>query len=138
MEITVGQVDTASGLRAVGVVLTNCGQADYTVNGYPVVRVLDGDRRPLEVTVGNGSQPVSSPDSYDAPPEPVVVKAGEHVTARVLWRNTVDDTSVPALTGQYLEIAPAAGEAAQVVAVDGGIDLGTTGRVAVNAWADRD
>jgi Domain of unknown function (DUF4232) len=135
--ITAGEVDSAMGLRALGIRLTNCGTRDYTANGYPVMRVLDADRQPLDITVGNGSAPVSAPDSYDVPPRPVTLRPGEQVTARVLWRNTVTDSTVPATNGHYLEIAPAAGEPTQVVAPRGGIDLGTTGRLAVNPWTVR-
>ncbi len=135
--ISAGEVDSASGLRGLGVFLTNCGTRDHTVHGYPVVRVLDADRRPLDVVVGNGSPPVSAPDSYDTAPQPVTLRPGERATARVLWRNTVTDSTVNATVGRYLEIAPAAGEPTQVVAPRGGIDLGNTGRLAVNAWAVR-
>jgi len=135
--ITAGEVDSASGLRALGILLTNCGTRDYTANGYPAVRVLDENRTPLDITVGNGSAPVSAPDAYDAPPRPVTVHPGQRVTARVLWRNTVTDSTVPATEGHYLEITPGPGEPAQLVAPNGGIDLGNTGRLAVNAWAAR-
>lgn len=135
--IEVGEVEPAMGLRALGLRLTNCGTDPYTVNGYPAVRVLDAERKPIPVTVGNGSSPVSAPDAYDAPPKAVTLRPGESATARVLWRNTVTDSTVPAAEGSYLEIAPTAGEDAQTVAVEGGIDLGTTGRLAVNAWAVR-
>ncbi|MER7010684.1 DUF4232 domain-containing protein [Saccharopolyspora sp. NPDC000359] len=137
VQITAGPVDAASGLRAMGVVLTNCGTSDRTVHGFPVVRVLDEDRKPLGVVVGNGSEPVSAPDSYDAPPEPITLRPGDRAAARVLWRSEVTDSTNPALNGTYLEVAPAAGEPAQVVEPDGGIDLGTTGRLAVNPWAVR-
>ncbi|WP_246025230.1 DUF4232 domain-containing protein [Saccharopolyspora antimicrobica] len=137
VEITAGQVDTAMFSRAMGIVMTNCGTGEYTVNGFPVVRVLDADQQPLDIAVGNGSRPVSAPDSYDAPPEPVTLRPGEQVTARVLWRNEVTSSTEAAVTGRYLEIAPAEGEPAQVVEPDGGVDLGTTGRLAVNAWAVR-
>jgi hypothetical protein len=133
--VTAGEVDAAMGLRALGILLTNCGTRDYTANGYPVVRVLDENRQPLDITVGNGSAPVSAPDSYDVPPRPVTVRAGEQVVARVLWRNTVTDSTVPATDGEYLEITPAVGEPAQIVAPRGKIDLGNTGRLAVNPWA---
>ncbi|MGW5362025.1 DUF4232 domain-containing protein [Actinopolymorpha pittospori] len=138
VDITAGQVDSAMGLRALGISLTNCGTRDYTANGYPVVRVLDEDRHPLDITVGNGSSPVSAPDSYDVPPRPVTLRPGEQVTARILWRNTVTDSTVRTTNGRYLEIAPAPGEPAQIIAPSGGIDLGTTGRLAVNDWAVRD
>jgi hypothetical protein len=65
------------GLRALGIRLTNCGTRDYTASGYPVARVLDADRQPLGITVGNGSAPVSAPDSYDVPPRPVTLRPGE-------------------------------------------------------------
>src|SRR3954468_9382121 len=68
--ITAGEVDTALGLRALGIILVNCGTRDYTASGYPAVRVLDADRKPLEVPVGNGSMPISAPDSYDVKPVP--------------------------------------------------------------------
>jgi hypothetical protein len=38
-------VDAAMGLRALGILLINCGTRDYTAGGYPVVRVLDADRK---------------------------------------------------------------------------------------------
>ncbi|MEV4760227.1 DUF4232 domain-containing protein [Micromonospora sp. NPDC049559] len=135
--VTAGEVDGAGGLRALGIQLTNCGGATYRVQGFPSVRVLDADRKPLPVTVGNGSSPVSAPDGWDTPPVPLTLAAGESARARVLWRNTVTDSTAPAAEGSYLEVTPAAGEPAQLVAVRGGIDLGNTGRLAVNAWSLR-
>ncbi|MEO3742702.1 DUF4232 domain-containing protein [Plantactinospora sp. B5E13] len=133
-QISAGQVSAAMGLRALGIELRNCGTAPYRVQGFPVVRLLDDRRQPLDVTVGNGSSPVSAPDSYDGPPREVVLAPGEVARARVLWRNTVTEATTPATNGSFLEIAPAPGTPAQLVAPDGGIDLGTTGRLAVNAW----
>ncbi|MGA8113726.1 MAG: DUF4232 domain-containing protein [Actinocatenispora sp.] len=132
--ITAGTVDAAMGLRALSIELRNCGNAAYRLEGYPAVRVLDDRRRALHVAVSNGSEPVSAPDSYDVPPRPIVLRPGETAQARVLWRNTVTDSTRSAATGTYLRIAPVSGEPAQLVTPDGGIDLGTTGRLAVNAW----
>ncbi|MEN3609582.1 DUF4232 domain-containing protein [Plantactinospora sp. ZYX-F-223] len=132
--ITAGEVEPALGLRALGIELRNCGTAPYRLDGYPAVRVLDQERRALDVTVGNGSAPVSSPDSYDVPPRPVVLRPGETARARVLWRNTVTESTEPATNASYLEITPAPGSPAQLVAPRGGIDLGSTGRLAVNVW----
>ncbi|MEQ4300197.1 DUF4232 domain-containing protein [Plantactinospora sp. B6F1] len=132
--ITAGEVEAALGLRALGIELRNCGAAPYRLDGYPVVRVLDQERRALDVTVGNGSAPVSSPDSYDVPPRPVVLDPGESARARVLWRNTVTESTEQATNASYLEIAPGPEAPAQLVAPRGGIDLGTTGRLAVNVW----
>ncbi|MBP2471371.1 hypothetical protein JOF53_000243 [Crossiella equi] len=135
--ITAEEVEGALGLRALGIVLTNCGTRDYTANGFPRIRVLDENRKPLTITVSNGSAPVSAPDVYDAPPRPVRLRPGDRTTARVLWRNTVTDSTVSPTNGHSLEVAPAAGQPAQIVPVRGGIDLGNTGRLAVNCWADR-
>jgi hypothetical protein len=135
--ITTGAVDAALGLRAMSIALVNCGSRPYTVNGYPAVRVLDANRNPLDVEVGNGSSPISAPDSYDTPPRPVTLQPGRTATARLLWRTTVTESTVPATSGAYLEIAPAKGQPAQTVTPQGGIDLGTTGRLGVNAWASR-
>jgi hypothetical protein len=132
--ITAGPVDAAMGLRALGIELRNCGTVPYRVEGFPVVRVLDGGRQPLDVAVSNGSEPVSAADSYDVPPRPVLLQPGETAQAGVLWRNTVTDSTRPATTGTYLQVAPAVGEPVQLVAPEGGIDIGTTGRLAVNAW----
>lgn len=135
--ITAGNVEGAAGMRALAIVLTNCGTSDYTAHGYPVVRVLDAHRRPLDVTVDDEAGPVSAPGSSDDPPRSVTVHPGDRVTAQVLWHNTVTDSTVVATTGHYLQIAPAKGEPAQLVAPHGGIDLGNTGRLAVNPWAGR-
>lgn len=132
--LTAGPVDGAAGLRAMAVVLENCGTRPYPLNGFPVVRVLDEARGDVAVTVGNGSAPVSAPDAWDAPARPLTVPPGGTARARVLWRNTVTDGDTVAAT--YLAVAPAPGAPERLVAPPGGIDLGTTGRLAVNAWSD--
>jgi hypothetical protein len=132
--ITPRPVDAAMGLRAMRIDLFNCGTAPYTVRGYPAVRVLDADRRPLGVTVLDGTAKVSRIERFDGPPKRVTAAPGEHLAAVVVWRNTVTDVEVSAATGRYLEIAPTDGRPAQTVTPDGGIDLGTTGRLAVSAW----
>ncbi len=132
--ITAGPVEAAMGLRAMGIELRNCGSAPYRVEGFPAIRVLDQQRHVLDITIGHGSMPISAPDSYDVPPRPVTLQPGEVARARVLWRNTVDDSTRPAITGTHLTVVPAPGGPAQVLTPDGGIVLGTTGRLAVNAW----
>ncbi|WP_090800669.1 DUF4232 domain-containing protein [Asanoa ishikariensis] len=132
--LTAGPVDGASGLRAMALVLENCGTGPYTLEGFPIVRVLDDRRTALGVTVGNGSEPISSPDSWDAPAHRLTVAPGGTARARVLWRNTVTEGDPVAAT--YLSVAPAPGAPERLVTPDGGLDLGTTGRLAVNAWAD--
>ncbi|MBC6457835.1 DUF4232 domain-containing protein [Actinomadura sp. HBU206391] len=132
--ITAGPVDTAMGLRAMRIDLLNAGTKPYTVRGYPAVRVLDDGLRPLDVAVLDGTAKISRIERFDGPPRRVTAAPGEHLAAVVVWRNTVADIEVPAMTGRRLEIAPGGGRPAQTVTPDGGIDLGTTGRLAVSAW----
>jgi hypothetical protein len=132
--ITAGPIDAAMGLRAMRIDLLNCATRPYTVRGYPAVQVLDDKRRPLDVAVIDGTAAISRIQRFDGPPQRVTAAPGERLAAVVVWRNTVADTQVPATTGRHLKVTPAAGQPAQTVTSDGGIDLGTTQRLAVSAW----
>lgn len=134
VSITAGQVEAASGLRALKVEMVNCGTGSYTANGYPALRVLDADRRPLGVTVAEGTAKISRITGFDGPPQPVTLAPGARAAAVLVWRNTVTDATVPATTGAHIEMAPAAGQPAQVLTPDGGVDLGTTGTIATSPW----
>lgn len=131
---TPGSKHAAMGLRALTVSMTNCGDRSYSVNGYPVVRVLDGDRKPLDVQVALGTRAITADPAWAADPQPVTLAPGGTVTAVVVWRNLVTDPTVVATTGRYLEIAPVGGAPAQTVNPRGGIDLGNTGRLGVGPW----
>lgn len=120
------------GLRALGLELVNCGDRLYQLNGYPVVWVLNEQRKPIILRVFNGAKEITS--GFDQPPQQVTLKAGERATAVVLWRNLVTDPTVVATDGAYLTVAPAAGQPAQDVDPDGPIDVGNTGRIGVSAW----
>ncbi|WP_211264206.1 DUF4232 domain-containing protein [Streptosporangium amethystogenes] len=130
--ITTGEIDAAMGLRALNIVLTNCGTRAYRVNGYPTIRVLDGDGKPLDVKVSRGSSSIALIDDFDATPKPATLKPGEKTVAGLVWRNTVLDSPVAPVNGSYLEITPAPGERSQIVPQH--IDLGTTGKLGVTAW----
>ncbi|MEH1123118.1 DUF4232 domain-containing protein [Micromonospora sp. CPCC 206061] len=132
--LTAGQVEAASGLRAMRVEMANCGSQPYTANGYPALQVLDADRKPLDVTVVRGTAQISTITGFDGPPRQVTLAPGALAAAVVVWRNTVTDANVSATTGTYLEMAPAAGQPAQVLSPEGGIDLGTTGTIATSPW----
>lgn len=56
-----GNVESAMGLRALGIQLVNCGTRPYSVQGPPVVRVLDADQHPMDVTVADVSMIVCCP-----------------------------------------------------------------------------
>ncbi|MEV4625732.1 DUF4232 domain-containing protein [Micromonospora sp. NPDC049523] len=127
--ISTSATDAAMGLRGMGIVLFNCGTEPLPLYGYPVVRVLDAGHDPLPVRVENGSRSTGE----DPGPKEITVYPGGTAHASVRWRNTVTDGD-PA-QGEYLEVAPAAGRPTQIVAKR--LDLGTTGRLEVHAWAVR-
>ncbi|MEV8508240.1 DUF4232 domain-containing protein [Actinoplanes sp. NPDC051475] len=131
----VGEGDAAMGLRVLGITLVNCGSRTYPLNGYPAVRSLGEDRVALKVRVLHGvKEIIGSVMPWDGRPQPVVLKPGQRAGAAVAWRNTYDDIRKPPVTVRFLDIAPLAGRPSQVVAPDGGLDLGSTGRIGVSAW----
>jgi hypothetical protein len=135
---SVGGEDAAMGLRVLTVELTNCGSAPYPVNGYPRVRLLDERHRPLEVSVLHGSASIATVPGFDTPPSAITLRPGEQARAGLLWRNGVTDTTADPVTAVHLEAAAAPGEPWRPVPSDGPdgvhIDLGTTGRLGVQAW----
>ncbi|MFF0150927.1 DUF4232 domain-containing protein [Micromonospora sp. NPDC005203] len=124
--------DAAMGLRALGLELINCGDRPYQLNGYPVLHVFDEHREPVLLRVVNGGKEITS--GFDQPPREVTLAPNDRATAVLLWRNLVTDPTVVATNGEYLTVAPAAGQPAEEVDPDGPIDLGNTGRIGVSAW----
>jgi hypothetical protein len=128
--------DAAMGLRVRGITLVNCGSQTYRLNGYPAVRSLDEDRAVLKVQVLHGATPIVHSDlPWDGPPKPVVLKPGQRAGSAVAWRNTYDDLREPAVTVKFFDIAPVAGRPSQILDLDSGLDLGSTGRIGVSAWS---
>ncbi len=141
VKIEMGTVDGAMGLRASSLRMTNCGTEPYTVEGYPVVGLLDDERQPFDVQVLHGAEPITSGDNFctatgrfDDGPRPVTLAPGEQAVAGVVWRNLTADEFDLIVAAPYLSVAPIDGEAPQEVAADGVIDLGTTGRLGISAW----
>ncbi|RLV10134.1 hypothetical protein CTZ27_02570 [Streptomyces griseocarneus] len=129
--VRAGDVNPATGLRAMGLEVVNCDTSRHVVEGYPDVRVLGKDHAPLDVTMELGAASFSSA-VQDAGPTRLTLRPGERAVAELAWRNTVDTTGEPA-DGAYLSVAPAPGAARQEVPEL--IDLGTTGKLGVTAWA---
>ncbi|WP_327009956.1 DUF4232 domain-containing protein [Dactylosporangium sp. NBC_01737] len=129
--LSVGEVDAAMGLRAVTLTLRNCGTAAYTLNGYPVVDVLDADRKVLDVKVLDGTANVSSIERYDGPPKRVDVQPGATAVAVLVWRNLTTDAATVA-KGAYLSVAPAEGRPRHTLVLM--VDPGNTGKLAVSPW----
>jgi hypothetical protein len=135
VRLEVDQGDAAMGLRVLGIRLVNCGPQTYRLNGYPVVRSLDDDRTALKVRVLHGVKAIiGSAIPWDGPPKPVVLKPGQQAGTAVAWRNTYDDIREPPVTVKFLNIAPLSGRPSQIIEPNGGLDLGSTGRIAVSAW----
>ncbi|MGW3569458.1 DUF4232 domain-containing protein [Streptomyces sp. NPDC000941] len=122
----------AMGLRAMSLTLTNCGKDTYTLKGYPTVRVLDEDGKPLDVRVKHGSAGIATLDNFDAAPKQVTLRPKETAVAGLVWRNTVTDPTTPAVNGKALDVAPTEGSPRQTVTEL--IDLGNTGTLGVSPW----
>ena len=139
---TLGVEDGAMGLRLTGIRLTNCGTQPYTVSGYPVVALLDEERRPFDVEVVHGAEPITTNDGFCTPtgvfdtgPQPVTIEPGGHAISAIVWRNLTTDEFDLLVNAPYLSVAPTEADPAQVLVPSGPIDLGTTGRIGVSAWA---
>ncbi|WP_438388627.1 DUF4232 domain-containing protein [Actinopolyspora saharensis] len=146
VRLTTDLVETAMGLRLMHVELTNCGDRPYALNGYPRVRVLDEDRKPLDVRTAQGSADIASVDGFDTPPEAITVRPGEHAETQLMWRNTNTSFDAPAV-GKYLRITPARDRPWQPVEPVGRernppgqdrneitINLGSSGKLGTSAW----
>ncbi|MEU0664767.1 DUF4232 domain-containing protein [Streptomyces lavendulocolor] len=135
VRVEAGTTEAAMGLRALGLVLHNCGAQPFRVSGYPEVAVLGERGEALEVTVREGSNVDST-----ARPSTFLLAPGQRARASAVWRNTVTRTDVVATNGTHLRVTPGAGAAAQTVApADGGpLDLGNTGTLEVTPWKPYD
>ena len=133
IRVTAGPVNPALGLRAMDLTLENCGTRAYRVEGYPEIRLLDEDYQRLTgVTVIHGSGGIATVTGFDDPPSPVTLAPGERASAGLLWRNT---TSLGgAAPVPYLTVAARSGSLPLLLTPDGGLDLGTTGRLGVGPW----
>jgi hypothetical protein len=132
VQVSTGMVTTAMGLRAMTVTLTNCGEREQRLNGYPDVRVRDVNHERMDVTVLEGPEPITQLD--DPGPHPVTLKPEESARSVFVWRYSAVDTATLRGSGVYVEIAPAAGVDRQTVQPDGGLDIGDTGLLGTTAW----
>ncbi|KFZ77694.1 hypothetical protein ED92_38225 [Amycolatopsis sp. MJM2582] len=121
-----GPVEAALGHRAVVLTLTNCGTTPRTLTGYPEIRLLDKEKRPMNVAVEHGTSYMA----IDPGVSPQTVQPGGTLLSVVSWSNTVTVGSPEA--GAYVTVAAAKGEPEQRITVD--TDLGTTGKLTLTAW----
>ncbi|WP_327235408.1 DUF4232 domain-containing protein [Streptomyces sp. NBC_01317] len=131
IRVSTDQGDAAMGLRVVGLHLDNCGTGTYTVEGYPLLELLDDNREPVTgIKILDGSGEITTGAGPDEQPRPVTLKPGESATAGLVWRNTTQSgtpVNVP-----YVRIRAKTGAAP--VMVTPGLDLGTTGKLGVRPW----
>lgn len=132
VRVSTGMVSATMGLRAMPVTITNCGTRDQRLNGYPDVRVRDADKRPMDVTVLEGPEPITRLD--DPGPHPVPLRPGESARSVFVWRYSAVDAATLRGSGVYVEIGPGAGAARQTVEPEGGLDIGETGLLGTTAW----
>ncbi|MFJ2274995.1 DUF4232 domain-containing protein [Streptomyces sp. NPDC087866] len=131
VRITNDRGDAAMGLRVVGIHLENCGAADYRLDGYPALRLLDEDRHVVTgVKILDGTAAISTGIGGDAAPRPVTLHPGESAHATLAWRNTT--TEGDPVNAPYVEVTAKPG--AKPVTVTPEFDLGTTGRLGVGPW----
>ncbi|MER5296794.1 DUF4232 domain-containing protein [Streptomyces pharetrae] len=131
IRISADQGDAAMGLRVVGLHLDNCGTRAYTVEGYPLLELLDAGLKPVDgVDILDGSGEISTGAGPDEPPRPVTLQPGESAIASLVWRNTTESgtpVDVP-------HVRVRAEEGADPVIVTPHLDLGTTGKLGVRPW----
>ncbi|MGY1794451.1 DUF4232 domain-containing protein [Geodermatophilus sp. SYSU D00525] len=125
--VTAGPVDAGLGHRGVVVTVTNCGDVPRDVTGYAEVSVLDGTGRPMPFTVAHES----TYTVRDPGPSPLVLQPGQSAVTGVSWSATVTDGGLT--EGRALHVVPVPGDPGQVLPM--WVDAGTTGEVAVAAWA---
>lgn len=131
IRVSADEGDAAMGLRVVGLHLDNCGTRPYTVEGYPVLELLDADLQPVDgIKILDGSGEITTGAGPDEKPRPVTLEPGESATAGLVWRNTTESgtpVDVP-----YVRVR--AKEGADPVTVTVHLDLGTTGKLGVRPW----
>ncbi|MFI8459974.1 DUF4232 domain-containing protein [Kitasatospora sp. NPDC085464] len=127
--------DAAMGLRAVGLHLRNCGTATVNLDGYPALQLLDAEHRPVDgVRLLSGGAGIATGTGADTPPQKIALRPGEGARATLVWRNTTGDGAP--VNAPYARVRATADAAPVTVTPE--LDLGTTGRLGIGAWARED
>ncbi|MFJ8732830.1 DUF4232 domain-containing protein [Streptomyces bauhiniae] len=125
------QGDAAMGLRVVGLHLENCGKEPYAVEGRPELEIIDAEHERVE---GVKVLPSAEVAQLGGPPDvarPLTLRPGERALSGIVWRNTVQAVG-GAVNAPYLRVRAKAGAAPVMLTPE--LDLGTTGRLGVEAW----
>ncbi|RFA07515.1 hypothetical protein B7R21_15100 [Subtercola boreus] len=126
LALEAGAVDGAAGHRSLQLLATNHTGVDCVLNGYPDLAFADANDFLLALHLVHGG----SFTSDDPGPAPIILSAGQSVTARLGWDAQPRD---PDHTVAYLHLAPYPG--AERVALPMTGDLIQNADVAVTAWA---
>ncbi|MER7056651.1 DUF4232 domain-containing protein [Streptomyces sp. NPDC000351] len=131
LRLTADKGDAAMGLRVVGLHLENCGSRPYSLEGYPVLQLLDENLQPVDgIDILRGTNDIPMAGDDDAPPRPVTLRPGESAVSGLAWRNTTQFGE--AVTVPYVRVRAESGS--DPVVVTPNLDLGTTGKLGVRAW----
>ncbi|GAA4014151.1 DUF4232 domain-containing protein [Streptomyces marokkonensis] len=131
LRLTADKGDAAMGLRVVGLHLENCGSRPYSLEGYPVLQLLDEDLEPVDgIDILRGTNEIPMAGDGDEPPRPVTLRPGESAVSGLAWRNTTQFGE--AVTVPYVRVRAESGS--DPVVVTPNLDLGTTGKLGVRAW----
>lgn len=125
--ITAERGEAAMGYREMTLLLRNCGDKPYQLQGRPDIVVLDADHNPLEIAVVPSTH-------YTVAPKLATIQPGSGTMAMLSWRNTVIVSEVETVTGASLSVAPVQGAPRQTVLLSNPLDLGNTGRLEASAW----
>jgi hypothetical protein len=120
-----------SGLRSMNVEVYNCGDRDRVLKGYPRVRLLNTDLKPLKVRIEHGSPGVGNIVGFDRPATTVTLKPGEVAATEILWREKPRSKRV--VSPSVLEITPRPGLPAERLP-DAAIDLAASRVLGIAPW----
>ncbi|GAA3037028.1 hypothetical protein GCM10020229_55520 [Kitasatospora albolonga] len=132
LRLTADQGSAAMGLRAVGLLLENCGAAPLRLNGFPAAEPLGLDHRPVDgVAVLRGGSAIATGTGAEDTAREFDLAPGESARSVITWRNTTGTEGAPVLA-PYLRVRAVPGTAPVTVTPE--LDLGTTGRLGIGAW----
>ncbi|WP_233436165.1 MULTISPECIES: DUF4232 domain-containing protein [Streptomyces] len=125
--VDMGPVETGMMHRAVVLTLTNCGRKPYAVDGYPWLRALGEDGRPLPVKVNEDGSYFGN----DPGPKKLLLDPGLTVKSILAWVSTPEGGDL--VEGDALAVSAAPGLPARVFPLEGH-DIRLMDELNTTAW----
>ncbi|MFD4026540.1 DUF4232 domain-containing protein [Streptomyces sp. NPDC058576] len=125
--VDMGPVETGMMHRAVVLTLTNCGREPYAVDGYPWVRALGEDGRPLSVKVNEDGSYFGN----DPGPKKLQLDPGRTVKSILAWVSTPEGGDL--IEGDALAVSAAPGLPVRVFPLEGH-DIRLMDELNTTAW----